>query len=88
MSWIGLELNLTSIIPLIKNEINKFSTEAIIKYFIIQAIASSLFLISIILLVNLNSYNYIAPSSSYLLIFISRSLLKRIGAACLSFLIA
>nr|YP_009471521.1 NADH dehydrogenase subunit 2 [Tesseropora rosea]AVH80317.1 NADH dehydrogenase subunit 2 [Tesseropora rosea] len=41
--WMGLEINLMSFIPLIINlETNKKSSEAAIKYFLIQAIASAL----------------------------------------------
>lgn len=39
-SWLGLEINLIRLIPLILRELNFKSTEAAIKYFLIQAIAS------------------------------------------------
>nr|YP_010426647.1 NADH dehydrogenase subunit 2 [Aoria nigripes]USM11433.1 NADH dehydrogenase subunit 2 [Aoria nigripes] len=51
--WIGLEINLLSIIPLMKNNNNKFSTEAAFKYFITQSMASTLFLFTMILNINL-----------------------------------
>lgn len=38
--WVGLEINLISLIPLILRELNFKSTEAAIKYFLAQAIAS------------------------------------------------
>nr|YP_010139424.1 NADH dehydrogenase subunit 2 [Tetraclita kuroshioensis]QQK55090.1 NADH dehydrogenase subunit 2 [Tetraclita kuroshioensis] len=45
--WMGLEINLMSFIPLIINlESNKKSSEAAIKYFLVQAIASSLVIFS------------------------------------------
>nr|WHL46838.1 NADH dehydrogenase subunit 2 [Aphaenomurus interpositus] len=44
-SWMGLELNLLMIIPLIINKFNSSSTEATIKYFLVQAMSSTLFLI-------------------------------------------
>nr|UHA56251.1 NADH dehydrogenase subunit 2 [Hyblaea puera] len=47
--WIGLEINLLSFIPIISNTNNFFSSEAALKYFIIQSIASINFLFSILL---------------------------------------
>nr|YP_010478229.1 NADH dehydrogenase subunit 2 [Nesophrosyne sp. 281 GMB-2012]UVI59673.1 NADH dehydrogenase subunit 2 [Nesophrosyne sp. 281 GMB-2012] len=44
--WVGLELVLMSFIPLMQNE-NLLSSEAMIKYFIVQSIASTMFLFSI-----------------------------------------
>nr|YP_009048679.1 NADH dehydrogenase subunit 2 [Byasa alcinous]AHZ89274.1 NADH dehydrogenase subunit 2 [Byasa alcinous] len=46
--WIGLEINLMSFIPLISNSKNLLSSEAALKYFLIQSIASINFLFSII----------------------------------------
>lgn len=69
--WIGLEINLLSFIPLIRD--NKLiSSEASLKYFLIQTFASSIMLLAIILIINqLNLIN--------LLIF--SSLLLKIGAS-------
>nr|YP_010274865.1 NADH dehydrogenase subunit 2 [Pseudocoladenia dea]UJV31560.1 NADH dehydrogenase subunit 2 [Pseudocoladenia dea] len=47
--WIGLEINLLSFIPLISNSNNLMSSEASLKYFLIQTIASINFLFSILL---------------------------------------
>nr|YP_005088734.1 NADH dehydrogenase subunit 2 [Ctenoptilum vasava]AEB71602.1 NADH dehydrogenase subunit 2 [Ctenoptilum vasava] len=47
--WIGLEINLLSFIPLISNSKNLFSSEASLKYFLVQSIASINFLFSILL---------------------------------------
>nr|YP_010852964.1 NADH dehydrogenase subunit 2 [Pseudocoladenia festa]WGM81143.1 NADH dehydrogenase subunit 2 [Pseudocoladenia festa] len=47
--WIGLEINLLSFIPLISNSNNLLSSEASLKYFLIQTIASINFLFSILL---------------------------------------
>jgi len=58
-SWLGLEINLISIIPLILTKINKNLTEAAIKYFLIQAMASTLLIISV------NS-NFVSSESSIL----------------------
>uniref|UniRef100_A0A7D5Q2C7 NADH-ubiquinone oxidoreductase chain 2 n=1 Tax=Trogoderma variabile TaxID=888089 RepID=A0A7D5Q2C7_9COLE len=48
MMWVGLEINLLSIIPLLTNVKNKMESEAAMKYFITQALASTIFLFSII----------------------------------------
>lgn len=44
-AWIGLEVNIISFIPLITNNKNILSNESALKYFLIQAIASSSFLL-------------------------------------------
>ncbi len=46
-SWLGLEINLISIIPLILSELNTKITEASIKYFLSQAIASILLIFGV-----------------------------------------
>nr|YP_009489504.1 NADH dehydrogenase subunit 2 [Euryades corethrus]SPP23407.1 NADH dehydrogenase subunit 2 [Euryades corethrus] len=47
--WIGLEINLLSFIPLISNHMNLLSSEAALKYFLTQSIASINFLFTIIM---------------------------------------
>nr|YP_007316844.2 NADH dehydrogenase subunit 2 [Cydia pomonella]AFQ93724.2 NADH dehydrogenase subunit 2 [Cydia pomonella] len=47
--WIGLEINLLSFIPLISNSKNLFASEASLKYFLIQSIASINFLFIILM---------------------------------------
>nr|QLY89819.1 NADH dehydrogenase subunit 2 [Pyrgus armoricanus] len=47
--WIGLEINLLSFIPLISNSSNLLASEASLKYFLTQSIASINFLFSILL---------------------------------------
>nr|YP_009995311.1 NADH dehydrogenase subunit 2 [Ochthebius atriceps]QNP09714.1 NADH dehydrogenase subunit 2 [Ochthebius atriceps] len=71
--WMGLEINLLSIIPLLSNSKNMLSNEASMKYFITQALASTILLFSIIMLSSKNWNNYD-------LIFNS-SLLTKMGAA-------
>lgn len=75
--WIGLEINLLSIIPLIV-KINSYSAESSIKYFITQALASTFILIAIILL-SLNE-SILFSNKTYFLI-INSALLTKIGAA-------
>nr|AVN67456.1 NADH dehydrogenase subunit 2 [Gyna capucina] len=47
-AWMGLEINLLSFIPIMSNNENIFTTEAALKYFLIQALASLTLLFIII----------------------------------------
>nr|USQ66607.1 NADH dehydrogenase subunit 2 [Myomyscus sp. ETH0898] len=49
MMWVGLELSLLAMIPLLINKKNPRSTEAAAKYFVTQATASMIILLAIIL---------------------------------------
>nr|YP_010022589.1 NADH dehydrogenase subunit 2 [Sarcophaga josephi]QOP39437.1 NADH dehydrogenase subunit 2 [Sarcophaga josephi] len=76
-AWMGLEINLLSFIPLMSD--NKLmSTEASLKYFLTQALASSVFLFATILfLLNSNNIN-----SNFLMeMMIFSSLLLKSGSA-------
>nr|YP_009973295.1 NADH dehydrogenase subunit 2 [Chinapotamon maolanense]QNH92746.1 NADH dehydrogenase subunit 2 [Chinapotamon maolanense] len=44
--WIGLELNMMSFIPLITIKMNSYFSESALKYFLIQALGSTLFIMS------------------------------------------
>nr|YP_010329991.1 NADH dehydrogenase subunit 2 [Theretra alecto]UNP54916.1 NADH dehydrogenase subunit 2 [Theretra alecto] len=76
--WIGLEINLLSFIPLISNSNNLLASEASLKYFLTQSIASMNFLFSIlmkmILMKNFEMNNFIS-------IMINSSLLMKMGSA-------
>nr|UFZ13424.1 NADH dehydrogenase subunit 2 [Protochauliodes humeralis] len=48
-AWMGLEINLLSFIPLMINLTNLLSNESALKYFLVQALASSMLLFAIIL---------------------------------------
>nr|AXA45526.1 NADH dehydrogenase subunit 2 [Paederus fuscipes] len=74
--WMGLEINLLSIIPLMNNIKNLSASEASLKYFITQALASTLILFSILLMSNY----WINLNSSMIFIFNS-GLLTKMGAA-------
>nr|AND96380.1 NADH deshydrogenase subunit 2 [Onthophagus schwaneri] len=71
--WLGLEINLLSIIPLMSNIKNPMATEAAMKYFITQAMASTIFLFSITL-ISMNSFffmnDFILTSIFYSSLFI------------------
>nr|YP_009473427.1 NADH dehydrogenase subunit 2 [Choristoneura occidentalis biennis]AVI57898.1 NADH dehydrogenase subunit 2 [Choristoneura occidentalis biennis] len=75
--WIGLEINLLSFIPLISNSKNLFSSEASLKYFLIQSIASINFLFIILIkmmFMNLEMNNIIS-------ILMNSTLLMKMGSA-------
>nr|YP_010398601.1 NADH dehydrogenase subunit 2 [Dendroctonus rufipennis]UQK94999.1 NADH dehydrogenase subunit 2 [Dendroctonus rufipennis] len=81
ISWIGLELNLLSIIPLMKSSTLK-SSEATIKYFITQAIASSILLFSVILISLSPQEFYSATMGSTLpMLMVMSALMMKMGAA-------
>nr|YP_010759142.1 NADH dehydrogenase subunit 2 [Myladina unguiculina]WEX49732.1 NADH dehydrogenase subunit 2 [Myladina unguiculina] len=78
--WMGLEINLLSIIPLFNNQKNIFSSESSLKYFITQAIASMILLMSVIMLLLLNEF--ITPLVNfYFLMMMNSALLTKLGAA-------
>nr|YP_009676051.1 NADH dehydrogenase subunit 2 [Papilio memnon]QDE12972.1 NADH dehydrogenase subunit 2 [Papilio memnon] len=76
--WIGLEINLLSFIPLITSHKNLLSSEAALKYFLTQAIASINFLFSILIkmiLMKNFEINYLIS------IMINSSMLMKMGSA-------
>nr|YP_009441643.1 NADH dehydrogenase subunit 2 [Monotoma quadricollis]AOY39162.1 NADH dehydrogenase subunit 2 [Monotoma quadricollis] len=77
--WMGLEINLLSIIPIFNNK-NSFSSESSIKYFITQAMASMTLLLSIIMLMNLNKF---FPSNLFntFIILMNSAFFLKMGAA-------
>ncbi|CAH1384876.1 unnamed protein product [Tenebrio molitor] len=76
----GLEINLLSVIPIFSEKKNVFSTEASIKYFITQAIASLILLISVIILLLTNEF--INPLiNSTLILILNSALIIKLGAA-------
>nr|YP_009349792.1 NADH dehydrogenase subunit 2 [Zichya baranovi]AQM39863.1 NADH dehydrogenase subunit 2 [Zichya baranovi] len=77
--WMGLEINLLSFIPLMTNTKNIMSTEAALKYFLIQALASALLLFSIIIM---SSWpNLPLTQNNIFYTMISSTLLLKMGAA-------
>nr|WAW79849.1 NADH dehydrogenase subunit 2 [Kallima inachus] len=75
--WIGLEINLLSFIPLMSNPNNLLNSEASLKYFLTQSIASINFLFSILLSMMLLK-NFIF--NDMLSILINSSLLMKMGS--------
>nr|YP_008080667.1 NADH dehydrogenase subunit 2 [Mecopoda elongata]AFK15645.1 NADH dehydrogenase subunit 2 [Mecopoda elongata] len=80
-AWMGLEINLLSFIPLMTNSKNILSTEASLKYFLIQALASAILLFAIILMHLLNNSYILLFNHFTLSTLISSSLLLKTGAA-------
>nr|YP_009310605.1 NADH dehydrogenase subunit 2 [Euthrix laeta]AOT80816.1 NADH dehydrogenase subunit 2 [Euthrix laeta] len=75
--WIGLEINLLSFIPLISNSNNLLMSEASLKYFLTQSIASINFLFSILMKMTLlKNFDF----NNFLAIMINSSLLMKMGS--------
>nr|SSD62313.1 NADH dehydrogenase subunit 2 [Parides photinus] len=75
--WIGLEINLLCFIPLISNSKNLLSSEAALKYFLTQSIASINFLFTIILKFTL----FLNFETNFLIsILINSSMLMKMGS--------
>nr|YP_007317431.1 NADH dehydrogenase subunit 2 [Paralithodes camtschaticus]AGA84549.1 NADH dehydrogenase subunit 2 [Paralithodes camtschaticus] len=72
MAWVGLELNLMSFIPIILTMNNRYSSEAALKYFLIQALGSSFIIFSSSLML---------MSSDISFFMILSALLLKLGAA-------
>nr|YP_010363735.1 NADH dehydrogenase subunit 2 [Clinterocera nigra]UNZ13002.1 NADH dehydrogenase subunit 2 [Clinterocera nigra] len=77
--WMGLEINLLSIIPLMGSTKNMLASEASLKYFITQTLASTILLFSIIMTSLYFSYNL--NSNIYFSLIFNTSLLTKMGAA-------
>nr|YP_009159451.1 NADH dehydrogenase subunit 2 [Palaemon serenus]AKQ09496.1 NADH dehydrogenase subunit 2 [Palaemon serenus] len=76
VAWLGLELNLLSFIPLVSSSYNTFSSEAALKYFLVQALGSATLLASVTMLLMFTD-----PPK----ILILGSLILKMGAAPLHF---
>nr|ACP04297.1 NADH dehydrogenase subunit 2 [Drosophila pseudoobscura] len=79
-AWMGLEINLLSFIPLLSDNNNLTSTEASLKYFLTQALASTVLLFSSIILMLKNNMN-IEINESFTSMIIMSALLLKMGAA-------
>nr|URX53267.1 NADH dehydrogenase subunit 2 [Calcaritermes sp.] len=77
-AWMGLEINLMSFIPLMSSQEDIYTTEASLKYFLIQALASSTLLFLVIMKALINQPHTLTDMSPYL---IMTPLLLKMGAA-------
>nr|YP_010953273.1 NADH dehydrogenase subunit 2 [Olinga feredayi]WMQ76533.1 NADH dehydrogenase subunit 2 [Olinga feredayi] len=78
--WMGMEINLMSFIPLMMDNYNSLTNESMMKYFLIQAIASTFFFFFIILKM-LKMKWFISEMSLIPTIIINLALLMKMGAA-------
>nr|YP_010015579.1 NADH dehydrogenase subunit 2 [Svistella anhuiensis]QFG38957.1 NADH dehydrogenase subunit 2 [Svistella anhuiensis] len=76
--WMGLEINMLAFIPLLTKTNNMLSAEASLKYFLIQTLASSIFIISSLMMC---TYHNLLPDSNLINNLIIFSLLIKLGAA-------
>nr|YP_010587275.1 NADH dehydrogenase subunit 2 [Allobaccha apicalis]WAB45755.1 NADH dehydrogenase subunit 2 [Allobaccha apicalis] len=82
-AWMGLEINLLSFIPLMSDN-NLMSNEASLKYFLTQALASSILLFSSILFLYQNNFiilSNINMNNNFICMMILSSLLMKSGTA-------
>nr|YP_009350598.1 NADH dehydrogenase subunit 2 [Araujotermes parvellus]AQP27448.1 NADH dehydrogenase subunit 2 [Araujotermes parvellus] len=79
-AWMGLEINLMSFIPLMSNVKNMYNTEASLKYFIVQVLASATLLFMVVMK-TLTEDLFTFESSSYTPMIICTPLLLKSGAA-------
>nr|YP_009350754.1 NADH dehydrogenase subunit 2 [Ateuchotermes retifaciens]AQP27706.1 NADH dehydrogenase subunit 2 [Ateuchotermes retifaciens] len=79
-AWMGLEINLMSFIPLMSNVKNMYNTEASLKYFIVQVLASATLLFMVVMK-TLTEDLFSLESNSYTPMIICTPLLLKSGAA-------
>nr|UFZ12878.1 NADH dehydrogenase subunit 2 [Corydalus sp. 2 YLJ-2021a] len=80
-AWMGLEINLLCFIPLMSSSINLMSNESALKYFLAQALASSVLLFSIIMLsLNESTFTFF-DSINLIQLCLNSALLLKLGAA-------
>nr|YP_010735833.1 NADH dehydrogenase subunit 2 [Phytomastax pentaspinula]WEL32808.1 NADH dehydrogenase subunit 2 [Phytomastax pentaspinula] len=77
--WMGLEINMLAFMPLLSKQHNKLMNETSIKYFIIQALASSMLMMSIILIQMKMTMYWVM--NDMMTLMISLSLMLKIGVA-------
>nr|YP_009351625.1 NADH dehydrogenase subunit 2 [Cephalotermes rectangularis]AQP30166.1 NADH dehydrogenase subunit 2 [Cephalotermes rectangularis] len=79
-AWMGLEINLMSFVPLMSNVKNMYNTEASLKYFIVQVLASAT-LLFVVVMKTLTEDLFTFDSNSYAPMIICTPLLLKSGAA-------
>nr|QXT44323.1 NADH dehydrogenase subunit 2 [Hoplognathotermes subterraneus] len=79
-AWMGLEINLMSFIPLMSNVKNMYNTEASLKYFIVQVLASAT-LLFLVVMSTLMEDLFTFESNPYTPMIICTPLLLKSGAA-------
>nr|AQP26621.1 NADH dehydrogenase subunit 2 [Termes hospes] len=79
-AWMGLEINLMSFIPLMSNVKNMYNTEASLKYFIVQVLASATLLFMVVMK-TLTEDLFTFEMNPYTSMIICTPLLLKSGAA-------
>nr|AVN67477.1 NADH dehydrogenase subunit 2 [Nauphoeta cinerea] len=79
-AWMGLEINLLSFIPLMSNSDNIYTTEAALKYFLVQALASASLLFIIVAKAMMETM-FSLLQSPFVMIMIITPLMMKSGAA-------
>nr|ASU92997.1 NADH dehydrogenase subunit 2 [Proechimys roberti] len=89
LMWIGLELSMLSIIPILMNKSNPRSTEAATKYFLTQATASMIMLMSIITtMMYSGQWSVIYSDNPLISLALTLSLIMKLGLAPFHFWVA
>nr|UFR83166.1 NADH dehydrogenase subunit 2 [Alticola olchonensis] len=80
--WVGLEMNLLALIPLMMNNPNPRSTEAATKYFLTQATASMMLLMCIVMnFKQLGLWTFQPETSNFIMMMVFTSLAIKLGLA-------
>nr|YP_010895093.1 NADH dehydrogenase subunit 2 [Dorylomorpha alaskensis]WJW73619.1 NADH dehydrogenase subunit 2 [Dorylomorpha alaskensis] len=80
-AWMGLEINLLAFIPLMSENNNLMSTESSLKYFLTQALASSILIFGMILSMMKYNYMFMIYEMNYTDMIMLSSLLMKSGTA-------
>nr|APC60738.1 NADH dehydrogenase subunit 2 [Capromys pilorides] len=82
LMWVGLEMSMLSIIPILMNKSNPRSTEAATKYFLIQATASMILLLSIIMtMMYSGQWSILYTNNQIISLILTLSLIMKLGLA-------
>nr|YP_009250675.1 NADH dehydrogenase subunit 2 [Heterotermes tenuior]AMX23004.1 NADH dehydrogenase subunit 2 [Heterotermes tenuior] len=80
-AWMGLEVNLMSFIPLMSNIKNMYNTEASLKYFIVQVLASATLLFMVVMKTVMEDLFTLTNMTLYTPMIVCTPLLLKSGAA-------
>jgi NADH-ubiquinone oxidoreductase chain 2 len=78
-AWVGLEVNLMSFIPIMLDRRNLVRVESCIKYFLVQAFSSLIFLIGVLVSIGCLQVSWLGIN--YINLFILIALFIKLGAA-------
>nr|YP_007625537.1 NADH dehydrogenase subunit 2 [Spalacopus cyanus]ADK72611.1 NADH dehydrogenase subunit 2 [Spalacopus cyanus] len=82
LMWIGLEMNMLAMIPILMNKSNPRSTEPATKYFLTQATASMILLLSIILtMMYSGQWSIFYSNNTVISLILTTSLIMKLGLA-------